>query len=315
MISSAPAAWLTTHRHLLPGGDALDLACGHGRHALWLAKQGWRVTAIDRDGGALRELAEEASRRGLVVTTRLADLEGGSATLSAETFDVIVVVHYLHRPLFSQLLAALRPGGVLVYETFTTAQAARGKPTDPDFLLRPGELAISLARWKCWTRAKGSSTVATSPAWWRESVYELRMLRRCGPVRLDRLRNRLGGDAEVRGAPHHAPVHDEQRLWCFVPDAQPCRDRRGHITVRLHRDERVVRVRSAAVLEVIGQLVERLGAGTAGQAVLEDQHRQRRGFAQQGVHLFDRRQSLNGSRHRSRFRARPARAACRRTCR
>ena len=53
-------------------------------------------------------------------------------------FDVIVVVHYLHRPLFPQLLAALRPGGVLVYETFTTAQAARGKPTNPDFLLRPG---------------------------------------------------------------------------------------------------------------------------------------------------------------------------------
>jgi SAM-dependent methyltransferase len=56
------------------------------------------------------------------------------------TFDVIVVVHYLHRPLFPALIEALAPGGVLVYETFTRAQAARGKPTNPDFLLEPGEL-------------------------------------------------------------------------------------------------------------------------------------------------------------------------------
>jgi 2-polyprenyl-3-methyl-5-hydroxy-6-metoxy-1,4-benzoquinol methylase len=138
--SSTPAAWLTMHRHLLPPGDALDVACGRGRHALWLAEHGWRVTAIDRDAGALRELEAEARRRGLPITTESVDLERVDAALPERAFDVIVVVHYLHRPLFPRLLAALRPGGVLVYETFTAAQAARGKPTNPDFLLRPGEL-------------------------------------------------------------------------------------------------------------------------------------------------------------------------------
>ena len=140
MSGAAPAAWLAMHRRLLPAGDALDVACGRGRHALWLAEQGRRVTAIDRDEVALHELAEEARRRGLSLVTELADLETESASLPAAAFDVVVVVHYLHRPLFPQLLAALRPGGVLVYETFTTAQAARGKPSNPEFLLRPGEL-------------------------------------------------------------------------------------------------------------------------------------------------------------------------------
>ena len=140
MSALVPATWLTTHRHLLTGVDALDVACGSGRHALWLAEQGYRVTAIDRDADALRELSEEALRRGLSIATGLADLERGSDVFPAEVVDVIVVVHYLHRPLVPQLLTALRPGGVLVYETFTTAQAARGKPTNPDFLLRPGEL-------------------------------------------------------------------------------------------------------------------------------------------------------------------------------
>jgi len=138
--ASTPAAWLTMHQHLLPPGDALDVACGRGRHALWLAEHGWRVTAIDRDAGALRELEAEARRRGLPITTESVDLERVDAALPDRAFDVIVVVHYLHRPLFPRLLAALRPGGVLVYETFTAAQAARGKPTNPDFLLRPGEL-------------------------------------------------------------------------------------------------------------------------------------------------------------------------------
>ena len=140
MSATMPAAWLTMHKHRLPPGDALDVACGRGRHALWLAQQRWRVTAVDRDADVLRELETEARRQGLTITARVADLETAPAPLPAEAFDVIVAVHYLHRPLFPRLLGALRPGGVLVYETFTTAQAARGRPTNPDFLLRPGEL-------------------------------------------------------------------------------------------------------------------------------------------------------------------------------
>jgi len=64
----------------------------------------------------------------------------GVVDLGTEAYELVLVVHYLHRPLFPSLVRALAPGGLLLYETFTTAQAARGKPTNPDFLLEPGEL-------------------------------------------------------------------------------------------------------------------------------------------------------------------------------
>jgi tellurite methyltransferase len=147
------AAWLTAHEALLAGrvaagvggrvvggGVALDVACGRGRHALWLAERGFEVHATDRDAAALAAVEEGARRRGVRVATEQRDLEADSVALGENRFDLIVVVHYLHRPLFRHLVAALRPAGMLVYETFTTAQAARGKPTNPAFLLEPGEL-------------------------------------------------------------------------------------------------------------------------------------------------------------------------------
>jgi len=139
--SLAPAAWLIMNRALLPpSGRALDLACGRGRHALWLARQGFATTAIDRDPSAVAALGTRARQEELSLTALAMDLEGGAADLGTGVYDVLVVVHYLHRPLFPALRAALTPGGVLVYETFTVAQAARGRPTNPAFLLEPGEL-------------------------------------------------------------------------------------------------------------------------------------------------------------------------------
>jgi SAM-dependent methyltransferase len=139
--SAAPAAWLVTHRAMLPpAGRALDVACGHGRHAVWLAQQGFATTAIDRDPAAVAALDARARHEQLPLSPLTMDLEGDAVTLGEAVYDVIVVVHYLHRPLFPALLAALAPGGVLVYETFTVAQAARGRPTNPAFLLEPGEL-------------------------------------------------------------------------------------------------------------------------------------------------------------------------------
>jgi SAM-dependent methyltransferase len=141
-----PSAWLTSHRHLLPAaGDALDLACGSGRNSVWLAEQGFKTLAVDRNAAALDTLRHEAARRGLSIRTQVVDLENGEPFLEPDTFDLVVVVHYLHRPLFPALVRALRPGGVLAYETFTRAQAARGKPTNPAFLLEPGEL-LTLVR-------------------------------------------------------------------------------------------------------------------------------------------------------------------------
>lgn len=138
---NTPSAWLVDNRALLPReGDALDLASGSGRHAIWLAEHGFRTTAVDRDADAIARLADVAITRALPINPLVVDLENGEPFLMPLSFDLIVVVHYLHRPLFPSLVSALRPGGVLVYETFTRAQAARGKPTNPAFLLESGEL-------------------------------------------------------------------------------------------------------------------------------------------------------------------------------
>jgi len=169
--SSSPAAWLVAHRALLPpSGRALDVASGRGRNAVWLARQGLETTAIDRDADTTAALAARARREGLPLVALAVDLETGVASLGDEVYDVIVVVHYLHRPLFPALLAALLPGGVLVYETFTVAQAARGRPTNPAFLLEPGELLRLVAPLEIRAAREGdyegrmvSSVVAVKP--------------------------------------------------------------------------------------------------------------------------------------------------------
>lgn len=136
-----PAGWVLQHAHLLrPGMRVADVAAGRGRHALLLAAAGFPVMAFDRDAAALARLQAVASRLQWPITTTVCDLERDDVDLGAGTFDAIVVTHYLHRPLMPVLVRALAPGGLLVYETFTTAQAARGRPTNPAFLLEPGEL-------------------------------------------------------------------------------------------------------------------------------------------------------------------------------
>jgi len=111
------------------------LACGAGRHSRLLAAQGLRVCAVDRDAQALDVLRGTAG-----VEVMLADLEAGPWPLPARTFDAVVVTNYLHRPLMSRILDALAPAGVLIYETFALGNERFGKPSNPAFLLRPGEL-------------------------------------------------------------------------------------------------------------------------------------------------------------------------------
>ncbi|WP_454763581.1 class I SAM-dependent methyltransferase [Cupriavidus campinensis] len=136
----APSSWITRWAHLIrPGGRVLDLACGSGRHAAWLAGQGFAVLAVDRDAEAVAGLPGN-------VQGRVADLEDGTWPLAdVAPLDAIVVANYLHRPLWPHLLAALAPGGVLLYETFAIGNETVGKPSRPDFLLRPGEL-LDVAR-------------------------------------------------------------------------------------------------------------------------------------------------------------------------
>jgi SAM-dependent methyltransferase len=131
-----PSPWVEAHAARLPAGQqVLDLACGSGRHSRLLAAGGWPVLAVDRDASAL------AALRGVTgIKTACLDLEGASWLLAGQQFAGIVVTNYLWRPRLPDLLALLTPGGVLIYETFMDGNAAYGKPANPDFLLRPGEL-------------------------------------------------------------------------------------------------------------------------------------------------------------------------------
>lgn len=113
----------------------LDLACGSGRHARFLAEQGHSVLAVDRDADALAGLQAIAG----IVTQQL-DLEGMHWPLAGLSFDGIVVTNYLWRQRLPDVLDMLAPGGVLIYETFMLGNAAYGKPSNPDFLLQAGEL-------------------------------------------------------------------------------------------------------------------------------------------------------------------------------
>ena len=114
----------------------LDLACGAGRHTRHFVERGYRVVAVDRDLSGIGDLAGHPD-----VETLEADLEDGSAfPLAGRRFDGVVVANYLHRPLLPHLVDAVADGGALLYETFARGNERLGKPTNPDFLLEPGEL-------------------------------------------------------------------------------------------------------------------------------------------------------------------------------
>jgi SAM-dependent methyltransferase len=122
-----------------PPRRALDLAMGHGRHALVLAEHGFRTFGVDVNLEAVRDAVAQASAQGLVVRGWCADLT--EFPLPRERFELVVVSRYLQRDLFPSLSDALTPRGVVLFETFTEAQRGRGRgPTSPDHLLAPGEL-------------------------------------------------------------------------------------------------------------------------------------------------------------------------------
>ena len=132
--TEAVSPWIERWAHLVPeGASVLDVACGHGRHARFFAQRGCAVTGVDRDAGALQAL------RGLAQTVH-ADIENGPWPFAGRAFDAVVVTNYLWRPLLPAIVAAVAPGGVLLYETFAAGNEAFGKPSRPDFLLQPGEL-------------------------------------------------------------------------------------------------------------------------------------------------------------------------------
>jgi SAM-dependent methyltransferase len=131
---SPPSDWVLRFTPAIrAGGTVLDVACGGGRHARYLSKQGFRVTAIDRDVSAMSDVAD--------IEVLEADLEDKSPwPLAGRRFDGVIVTNYLFRPLFPTLTDSVADGGVLVYETFGIGNERFGRPQNPDFLLQPGEL-------------------------------------------------------------------------------------------------------------------------------------------------------------------------------
>lgn len=141
----SPARFLVEQAHGLPRGTVLDVAAGGGRNALFLAEQGWTVHAVDRDHSALATLSSVARERDLsAVTMEELDLESQENPLllfPAATYDVVLVFFYLFRPLFPALLHTLKPGGMLLYETFLVENYLRHqRPRHREFCLEPGEL-------------------------------------------------------------------------------------------------------------------------------------------------------------------------------
>lgn len=135
-IGSSPSPWVVRFAPAIAhGGQVLDLACGQGRHARHLRDLGYSVTALDRDAAALAALEGEPR-----IEVLCADVESGPWPFAPGNFDGLVVTNYLHRPLFPRLIDALRPGGVLIYETFAQGNERYGRPSNPEFLLAPGEL-------------------------------------------------------------------------------------------------------------------------------------------------------------------------------
>lgn len=137
-----PAELLLRFGRLFAGldGPVLDVASGEGRNGLYLASLGVDVVLCDRNAQDLARATDHARGTSLHVRTWQVDLEAGGNPLPESAYAGIIVFRYLHRPLLGAIRRALRPGGLLAYETFTVDQPRYGKPSNPDFLLKPGEL-------------------------------------------------------------------------------------------------------------------------------------------------------------------------------
>jgi tellurite methyltransferase len=147
-MEARPAQFLVENLALLPRGRALDIAMGAGRNAVYLAGMGFTVAGVDISSESVAEAEKLARDQGVSIQTQVADLEK-DYRIAPETYDLIICFNYLQRSLFPQIKAGLKSGGFLVYETFTVDQARFGKPSNPDFLLRPNELLNAFREFHC----------------------------------------------------------------------------------------------------------------------------------------------------------------------
>ncbi|MFC2039277.1 class I SAM-dependent methyltransferase [Chloroflexota bacterium] len=142
-ILHRPAQFLVENIDLLPHGRALDIAMGTGRNAIYLAKMGFAVEGVDTSRQAVEEALVRARKEGVSIQTRVEDLEQ-IPYIDEEAYDLVICFNYLQRSLMPQMKNWVKPGGMLVYETFIIDQVHFGKPRNPDHLLRHNELLHTL---------------------------------------------------------------------------------------------------------------------------------------------------------------------------
>ena len=132
----------------LKPGRALDLACGAGRHAIYLADLGWRVTAVDSSRVGIEILRQRADESGLSIAARVADLEQHEFLIATETYDLICDFYYLQRDLFPSIRAGVKPGGAFVAAIHLNDGNPEAKPHNPAFLLESSELKTLFSDWE-----------------------------------------------------------------------------------------------------------------------------------------------------------------------
>jgi tellurite methyltransferase len=146
--SSEPAQFLVENIGLLPRGRVLDLAMGNGRNAIYLAKAGFKVEGVDMSPEAVNMALQSSQEAGVTIKAQIADLES-NYQIEKDAFDAIICFNYLQRSLIPQIKDGLRPGGMVMYETFIVDQAQFGKPQNPDYLLKHNELLDMFGNFRC----------------------------------------------------------------------------------------------------------------------------------------------------------------------
>jgi len=162
-LNASVSTLVTEHLDLLQDLEiqtsVLDLACGFGRNGLFLVTHQIPVTFADKNSAALLQIEAALQTQAGSGQTWQVDFEvAAEKPLAARQFDAILVFNYLHRPLLGAIKQAVRPGGLIFYETFTVDQGAYGKPSNPDFLLRKGELRDSFQDWQVLHDFEGDKT-------------------------------------------------------------------------------------------------------------------------------------------------------------
>jgi SAM-dependent methyltransferase len=175
-----PSAWVLRFAHLVPaGGRLLDVACGSGRHLHAFDGRGLRLVGVDRDAVAVEPLRS-------IADITVADIEAGPWPFAGCRFDALVVTHYLWRPLLPVLGEALAPGGVCLYETFSQGHELLGRPSNPDFLLRPRELLG-------WAATLGWQVVAYEDGWEPQARRVVQRIAAVNPGSAGRIGSGPGG--------------------------------------------------------------------------------------------------------------------------